>query len=121
LAELDPKVFNRIADFMPLSCTHGPNMNEIKRPDSYHTGRNDSDLRHPGIVCCIIFGILAWVMGGGDLKEMAEGRMDPSGEGLTKAGKILGIVGCVLAILGLIIGLATGALGALAGLRGALN
>jgi hypothetical protein len=74
-----------------------------------------------GIVCCFIFGILAWVMGGSDLKEMAEGRMDPSGEGLTKAGKILGIVGCVLAILGLAIGLATGALGALAGASSAFN
>ena len=29
-----------------------------------------------GIVCCIIFAILAWVMGNGDLKEMAAGRMD---------------------------------------------
>ncbi len=74
-----------------------------------------------GIVCCIIFGIVAWVMGSGDLKEMAEGRMDPSGEGFTKAGKIMGIIGCVLAIVGLVIGLATGVLGALAGMRGALN
>jgi len=74
-----------------------------------------------GIVCCIIFGILAWVMGDGDLKEMAAGRMDPSGEGLTKAGKILGIVGCVLAILGMVIAMATGALGALAGARGLFN
>jgi len=74
-----------------------------------------------GIFCCLIFGILAWVMGGGDLKEMAEGRMDPSGEGLTKAGKILGIIGCVLAILGLVIGIVAGGLGALSGLRGALN
>jgi hypothetical protein len=74
-----------------------------------------------GILCCIIFGILAWVMGGSDLKEMAAGRMDPSGEGLTKAGKILGIIGCVLAILGLVIGLATGALSALAGFRDAFR
>ena len=55
-----------------------------------------------GIFCCLIFGILAWVMGSGDLKEMAEGRMDPSGEGLTNAGKILGIISCVLHALGLI-------------------
>ena len=74
-----------------------------------------------GIVCCLIFGILAWVMGGNDLKEMAEGRMDPAGEGLTKAGKIMGIVGCVLAIVGLVIGLATGMLGALAGASSAFH
>ncbi|HJV39746.1 MAG TPA: DUF4190 domain-containing protein [Geothrix sp.] len=55
-----------------------------------------------GLLCCIIFAILAWVMGSNDLKAMAEGKMDPSGEGLTKAGKILGIIGCVLGILGLV-------------------
>lgn len=56
-----------------------------------------------GLVCCIIFGILAWVMGGKDLKEMAEGRMDPSGESLTKAGKIIGIISCALAVVGILI------------------
>lgn len=56
-----------------------------------------------GLICCIIFGILAWVMGQGDLKEMAAGRMDPNGEGLTKAAKILGIISVVLNVLGLLI------------------
>jgi hypothetical protein len=55
-----------------------------------------------GIICCVIFAILAWVMGGNDLKAMAAGQMDPSGEGLTKAGKILGIIGCVLGILSIL-------------------
>ncbi len=59
-----------------------------------------------GFLCCIIFGILAWVMGNADLKEMAAGRMDPSGEGLTKAGKIIGMVACILAIVGIVIWLA---------------
>jgi hypothetical protein len=54
-----------------------------------------------GIVICFIFGIVAWVMGNGDLREMAAGRMDPSGEGLTRAGKICGIIGVVLAIIGI--------------------
>jgi len=56
-----------------------------------------------GFVCCIIFATLAWVMGGNDLKEMAAGRMDRSGEGLTKAGKILGMIACILAIVGIVI------------------
>ncbi len=56
-----------------------------------------------GLLCCIIFGILAWVFGQSDLKEMAEGRMDPSGEGMTKAGKILGIVAVALQILGIVL------------------
>jgi hypothetical protein len=71
-----------------------------------------------GILCCIVFGILAWVMGSTDLKEMAEGRMDPAGEGMTKAGKILGIIGCALAILGVVAWMAMMVFGvALAGLH----
>jgi hypothetical protein len=64
-----------------------------------------------GILCCLIFGILAWVMGSTDLKEMAEGRMDPAGEGMTKAGKILGMISCALAVLGVVIWIALFALG----------
>jgi len=56
-----------------------------------------------GFVCCIIFSIVAWVMGNKDLAEMAAGRMDRSGEGLTKAGKICGIVGVALNIVFLVV------------------
>jgi hypothetical protein len=56
-----------------------------------------------GLVCCVIFAILAWVMGGGDLKEMAAGRMDRSGEGMTKAGKIIGMIATILQIIGIVI------------------
>ena len=52
-----------------------------------------------GVVCCFILGIIAWVMGSGDLKDMRAGRRDPSGRGLTQAGHILGIIGTVLGIL----------------------
>lgn len=55
------------------------------------------------IVCCFICGIVAWVMGNKDLKQMAAGTMDRSGEGLTKAGKICGMVGVILAIVGIVI------------------
>ena len=58
-----------------------------------------------GILCCFICGIVAWVMGSNDLREMANGRMDPSGQGLTQAGKICGIVSVVLLILQFIFGL----------------
>ena len=58
-----------------------------------------------GIVCCWICGIIAWVMGNGDLREMDAGMMDPSGRGLTQAGKTCGIISVVLAILGLVFGL----------------
>ena len=51
------------------------------------------------IVCCLICGIIAWVMANKDFKEMAAGRMDPAGRGLTNAGKICGIVGIALQIV----------------------
>jgi hypothetical protein len=56
-----------------------------------------------GLLVCLVFGIVAWVMGNGDLRAMAEGRMDPNGEGLTKAGKILGIVSVILTIIGIVV------------------
>lgn len=68
-----------------------------------------------GLVCCIIFGILAWVMGGSDLREMNAGRMDPSGRGLTQAGKICGIISVALQIVGIVIWIIVVAIGAAAG------
>ena len=66
-----------------------------------------------GIVCsCIIFAILAWVMGGGDLKEMAAGRMDRTGEGMTKAGKIIGMIATILQIVVFVIWIILVAVGA---------
>jgi hypothetical protein len=59
-----------------------------------------------GIVCCMPCGIVAWVLGHQDLKEMAAGTMDPTGIGMTKAGKILGIISVVLVIVSLVIWLA---------------
>jgi predicted RNA-binding Zn-ribbon protein involved in translation (DUF1610 family) len=54
-----------------------------------------------GLVICVPFGIAAWVMGNNDLREIEAGRMDPSGEGLTRSGRIIGIIACCLAILGI--------------------
>lgn len=48
----------------------------------------------------LIPGILAWTMGRSDLREMKAGRMDPSGEGITTAGMVLGII--TTALFGLI-------------------
>lgn len=54
-----------------------------------------------GFMCCLVFGIVAWVMGSRDLKAINRGEMDPSGKGLVMAGYILGIVS-VVTQLGLI-------------------
>ncbi len=56
-----------------------------------------------GLVLCMPLGIVAWVMGNGDLKEMDAGRMDDSGRGLTQVGKILGMVSVILTIIGVAI------------------
>ena len=55
-----------------------------------------------GILCCVVLGILAWVMGNNDLKDMAAGRMDPAGRDLTQAGKICGIISVILQAIALV-------------------
>lgn len=56
-----------------------------------------------GVFCCAIFGIMAWVLGSSDLRGMDLGRVDPSGRGLTLAGKILGIIGVVCLIFQIVL------------------
>jgi len=51
------------------------------------------------IVTCFPLGIVAWLMGNNDLREMNNGLMDPSGRDSTSAGRICGIIGTVLTIL----------------------
>ena len=60
-----------------------------------------------GLVLCVICGIIAWVMGKNDLKEMDAGIMDPAGRGMTNAGKICGMIGVILACIGLVFWLLT--------------
>jgi len=55
--------------------------------------------------CGVIFGPIARVMSNTDLREIADGRMDRSGEGITKAGQILRVSGRVLRSLTLPAGL----------------
>jgi hypothetical protein len=54
-----------------------------------------------GLVVCMPLGIVAWVMGSGDLKKMDAGLMDPEGRGITQAGKIIGMVATILTIVGI--------------------
>ncbi len=74
-----------------------------------------------GIVICVIFGIVAWVMGNGDLRAMAEGRMDPTGEGLAKAGRICGMISVALTIVGIVIWILVTVLLVGAGVAGAAS
>jgi hypothetical protein len=53
-----------------------------------------------GFVLCGPFtAIPAWIMGNGDIKQMNAGTMDPSGRGMTNAGRILGMIETLLLIL----------------------
>ena len=72
-----------------------------------------------GLLLCQIFGIVAWIMGSSDLKEIDAGTMDPSGRGLTQAGKICGIIATVLMILSIVGAVVFMALFGLAGLSAA--
>jgi len=56
-------------------------------------------------VVCLVFGIVAWVLANSDLQAMEEGRMDPTGEGMTKAGKIVAMISVIVSIVGVVVGL----------------
>ena len=49
-----------------------------------------------GIIMCMPYGILAWVWGHHDLKQMRAGLMNRSGERLTQAGMICGVISVLL-------------------------
>ncbi|HLP84334.1 MAG TPA: hypothetical protein VK157_08285 [Phycisphaerales bacterium] len=51
----------------------------------------------------LIMSIIAWVMANNDLREMASGVMDRSGEGSTRGGKVCAIINVVLAIISLLL------------------
>jgi hypothetical protein len=64
-----------------------------------------------GLVTCQVFGIVAWVMGNNDLREMDAGLMDPEGRANTSAGRICGIIATVLMVVILLFVLGIFALG----------
>jgi hypothetical protein len=66
-----------------------------------HRGALILTLALVGWFTCILLGIAAWTMGSADLAKMRTGQMDPSGEGLTRAGMIIGIVETILGVIGI--------------------
>ena len=54
------------------------------------------------VIGCVgwIMGIMAWTMGNADLRAMDAGIMDPTGRGITQAGKICGVIGTLLQLVG---------------------
>ena len=59
-----------------------------------------------GLVLCMPLGIAAWVMGNSDLAAMNRGEVDPTGRGMTEAGRVVGIVSVVLVAIGVLIAVA---------------
>ena len=55
-----------------------------------------------GIICCGLLAPIAWYLGSQELQAIAAGQSPAGGEGLAKAGKILGIIGTVLLVLGVV-------------------
>ena len=58
-----------------------------------------------GIIGLVAFGplgIVAWIMGNNDMREIRDGRMDPEGESMTSVGRILGMIASILMIVGVL-------------------
>jgi hypothetical protein len=51
-----------------------------------------------------VFGVMAWVMGTSDLREIRVGRMNPGGAGLTQAGRVLGMISTLVWLAWLVLG-----------------
>ncbi|HYX25774.1 MAG TPA: DUF4190 domain-containing protein [Thermoanaerobaculia bacterium] len=55
-----------------------------------------------GVICCGLIAPIAWYIGNQELKAIQSGASPVAGEGLAKAGMILGIIGTILLGLSLI-------------------
>jgi hypothetical protein len=58
-----------------------------------------------GLVACALTAPFAWALGSQDLAAMRAGRMDPEGEGMTRAGQVCGIIGTLFLALQLLVAL----------------
>ena len=51
------------------------------------------------LVCCPLLAPIAWYIGSQEQKAIREGRAPAAGEGIAKAGLILGIIGTIWMVL----------------------
>ena len=77
-------------------------MKPLRRSENPHRGGLILALGIVAIVvffpCSIFCGPMAWSMGNTDLAEMRTGNMDPSGEGMVHAGRVLGMIATILMV-----------------------
>ena len=69
-----------------------------------------------GLVACPLFAPAAWIMGNADLTQIRAGSMDPEGESMTNAGRVLGIIGTIVLGLSVLAGVVFGFVAAAGGL-----
>ncbi|MEA2599669.1 MAG: hypothetical protein QOF89_661 [Acidobacteriota bacterium] len=55
-----------------------------------------------GVICCGLAAPFAWYFGNQELRAILAGTSPAAGEGMAKAGKILGIIGTILLILSIL-------------------
>ena len=51
------------------------------------------------LFCCPLLAPIAWFLGNQELKAIREGRSAATGEGIAKAGMIIGIIGTIWLVL----------------------
>ena len=95
-------------------------MNEYAQPaqKTSNKGTISLVLGIVAIVCCGLLGPVAWILGKQELNAIAAGQSPASGEGVAKAGMILGIIATVLLAFGLLWVLFFGGMAVLQGALG---
>jgi hypothetical protein len=71
------------------------NVRPLRRTETTHRGGMILAIGIIALVIpatAVICGPLAWILGNSDLAEIREGRMDPSGEAMVQAGRVLGMI-----------------------------
>lgn len=85
------------------AVTNTPKNPAINTGAAPHRGGLVLTLGLLGLLLFAPLGIAAWILGNKDLAAMRQGAMDNSGEGMTLAGKILGILATVLMIVAILL------------------
>ena len=52
-----------------------------------------------GWLVCAILSPITWLMARGDLKQMEQGLMDPSGADSTRTAKLIAMIHCILCVV----------------------
>jgi len=52
-----------------------------------------------GVICCGLLAPVAWFIGSQEIKAIQQGTSPAAGEGLARAGMILGIIGSILLVV----------------------